>query len=250
MQCPGQDTRYWKPGAVFETTCPKCGGDMEFFKDEASRRCKKCGERMLNPKMDFGCASYCKYAEQCFGSLPSELLAGREDLFKDRVAIAVKRYFGRDFKRIGHATRVARHAEMIGKLEQGNFAVILTAAYLHDIGIKEAQIKHQSTESRYQEQEGPAVAREILTDLGAQPELIDEVCDIVGHHHTPRPEETLNFKVLYDADVLANLEEKYKENPLSQAELENLVQQKFLTASGRELATKELTKCCLVPQSS
>jgi hypothetical protein len=50
--------------------------------------------------------------------------------------------------------------------------------------------------------------------------------------------------------VLANLEEKYKENPLSQAELENLVQQKFLTASGRELATKELTKCCLVPQSS
>ncbi len=167
MQCPGQDTRYWKPGAVFETTCPKCGGEMEFFKDEASRRCKKCGERMLNPKMDFGCASYCKYAEQCFGSLPSELLAGREDLFKDRVAIAVKRYFGKDFKRIGHATRVARHAEQIGKQEQGNLAVILSAAYLHDIGIKEAERKHQSTDSHYQELEGPAVAREILTDLGA-----------------------------------------------------------------------------------
>jgi HD superfamily phosphohydrolase YqeK len=249
MQCPGQDTRYWKPGAVFETTCPKCGGDMEFFKDEASRRCKKCGERMLNPKMDFGCASYCKYAEQCFGSLPSELLAGREDLFKDRVAIAVKRYFGRDFKRIGHATRVARHAEMIGKQEQGNLAVILSAAYLHDIGIKEAQQKHQSTESHFQELEGPAVAREILTDLGAQPELIEEVCDIVGHHHTPRPEETLNFKVLYDADVLANLEEKHKEHPLSQAELAEMLDQKFLTPSGRELAAKELTKCCLAPQS-
>ncbi len=184
-----------------------------------------------------------------WAALPSELLAGREDLFKDRVAIDVKRYFGRDFKRIGHATRVARHAEMIGKQEQGNLAVILSAAYLHDIGIKEAERKHQSTESRYQELEGPAVAREILTDLGAQPELIEEVCDIVGHHHTPRPEETLNFKVLYDADVLVNLEEKHKEHPLSQAELAEMLDQKFLTPSGRELAAKELTKCCLAPQS-
>lgn len=245
MQCPGQDTRYWKPGAVFETTCPKCGGDMEFFKDEASRRCKKCGQRMLNPKMDFGCASYCKYAEQCFGSLPSELLAGREDLFKDRVAIAMKRYFGRDFKRIGHATRVARHAEKIGIQEQGNLAVILSAAYLHDIGAKEAQIKYQSTASQYQELEGPAVARQILTDLAAPPALIDEVCDIVGHHHQPRPEETLNFKVLYDADVLANLEEQYKEQPLSLAELEEILATKFLTAAGRDLAAKELRQCCL-----
>ncbi len=82
------------------------------------------------------------------------------------------------------------------------------------------------------------------------PGLIDEVCDIVGHHHNPRPEETLNFKVLYDADVLANLEEKYKEHPLSQAELAELLTRKFLTPSGRELAAKELTKCCLTPQSS
>ena len=161
------------------------------------------------------------------------------------MAIAVKRYFGKDFKRIGHATRVARHAEQIGKQERGNLAVILSSAYLHDIGYVEAKRKYQSAESHLQELEGPAVARQILIDLKANAELIDEVCDIVGHHHNPRPEETLNFKVLYDADVLANLEEKYKENPLSQAELADLLANKFLTPSGRELAGKELNKCCL-----
>ena len=43
--------------------------------------------------------------------LPPELLAQKEDLLKDRVAIEMKRYFKSDFKRIGHATRVARYAE-------------------------------------------------------------------------------------------------------------------------------------------
>ena len=92
--------------------------------------------------------------------------------------------------------------------------MILTAAYLHDIGIKEAERKYQSTAARYQEEEGPPVAREILSKLGAKAELIEEVCDIVGHHHHPRPEETINFKCLYDADLITNLEEKHKESPM------------------------------------
>lgn len=242
MQCPGQDTRFWKPGAIFETKCPECGGEIEFFKDEASRRCKQCGHRILNPKIDFGCASYCKYAEQCLGELPPELLAQRDDLLKDRVAIAMKRYFGRDFRRIGHATRVARYAEQIGKSESANLAVVLCAAYLHDIGIREAERKHQSTAVRFQEQEGRAVARKILEELGAREELIAEVCDIVGHHHHPRSEETVNFKVVYDADLIANLEEKQQDAAADQERLAALITRAFLTESGRELARRVLLK--------
>ena len=145
MKCPGQDSRYWKPGSIFEAKCPKCGSEVEFFKDDTTRKCKSCGHRFLNPSMDFGCASYCQYAEQCIGDLPPELIAQKENLLKDRVAIEMKRYFKQDFKRIGHSTRVARYAERIGKKENGNLAVILPAAYLHDIGIKEAERKHQST---------------------------------------------------------------------------------------------------------
>jgi len=242
MQCPGQDTRYWKPGAVFETACPECGGEVEFFKDEASRRCKKCGKRMLNPKMDFGCASYCKYAEQCLGDLPPELLAARDDLLKDRVAIAVKRYFGTDFKRLGHATKVARYAEEIGKKEGGNLGVILLAAYLHDIGYKAAKQQFEKPTAEQVEAAGPAVAREILEPLGAKEPLMEEVCDIVGRHHHPGPEESINYRAVYDADQLANLEDQHQKEPLSPEALEKALTDRFLTNTGRELATQTLRK--------
>jgi HD superfamily phosphodiesterase/DNA-directed RNA polymerase subunit RPC12/RpoP len=240
MKCPGQDTRYWGPEAVFEDKCPRCGSSIEFFKDESARKCKKCGHKMINPRIDFGCASYCQYADQCLGELPPELLAQRKDLLKDRVAVEMKRYFGQDFKRIGHASKVARYAEQMVKDEKGDMAVVLISAYLHDIGIAEAERKYQSSDACYQEQEGPPVAGAILKKLGAEQGLIDEVCDIVGHHHHPRPEETTNFKILYDADLIVNLEEKQKESPISQEKLSGIIEKSFLTESGRKLAQKIL----------
>lgn len=230
MKCPGQDSRYWKPEAIFEEQCPKCGHSVEFFKDDPARKCGKCGHRFINPKMDFGCAAYCEFAEQCMGTLPPELLAEKEDLLKDRVAIEMKRYFKADFKRIGHATKVARHAERIGKMERGNLAVILCAAYLHDIGILEGEPNH--------EQEGSPIARDILEKLGAKEALIEEVCDIIGHHHHPREDDTASFKVVYDADLIVNLEKTLKEKPKTGEELENLIANAFLTASGKKEARK------------
>jgi HD superfamily phosphodiesterase len=240
MKCPGQDSRYWKPGAIFDTKCPECGRQVEFFKDDTTRKCNHCGHRFVNPQMDFGCAAYCQYAEQCIGDLPPEVAAQREDFLKDKVAIEMKRYFKRDFKRIGHATRVARYAERIGKSEQGNMAVILTSAYLHDIGIPEAEKKYNSASPKYQHIEGPPIARSILEKLGAKEPLIREVCDLIGHHHWPREEETINFKVLYDADLIANLEEKQKESPMEKDRLEKIIEKSFLTESGRKEAQKVL----------
>ncbi len=240
MKCPGQDSRYWKPGAIFEEKCPECGNDVEFFKDDTARKCGKCGHKFVNPKMDFGCASYCQYAEQCLGTIPPELVAQQEELLKDRVAIEMKLYFKTDFKRVGHAIRVARCAEGIGMKEKGNLAVILPAAYLHDIGIHEAERKYKSTAPKYQEKEGPPIARSILIKLGANEELIDEVCDIVGHHHHPRKDETVNFRVLYDSDLIVNLEEKHKEKPMDSKKMANIIGKSFLTEGGREEARKVL----------
>ncbi len=242
MKCPGQDSRYWKPGAIFDAKCPKCGNEVEFFKDDTTRLCKKCGHRFLNPGMDFGCASYCQYAEQCIGNLPPELIAQKENLLKDRVAIEMKRYFKQDFKRIGHASRVAGYADRIGKEEGGNLAVILTSAYLHDIGIKEAERKYRSTAARYQEEEGPPIAKEILSKLGAREELIEEVCDIIGHHHHPKEGDSVNFNVLYDSDLITNLKEKQKDSPTDPEELAGIIDKSFLTESGRVLAREVLLK--------
>ncbi len=240
MKCPGQDMQYWKPGAIFEVKCPNCGQVVEFFKDDTARKCGGCGHRFVNPKMDFGCAAYCPYAEQCLGTLPEGVAAQREDLLKDRVAVEMKRYFKTDFKRIGHAGRVARHAEAIGKAAQGNMAVILTAAYLHDIGWIEAERKHGDAAAAHHASEGPPAAREILERLGAQPDLIEEVCEIIAHHHDPQAVSSLNFKVVCDADLVESMEEQQKNNPVAADLLEERIRQSFLTEAGRQVAAATL----------
>lgn len=241
MRCPGQDSRYWKPGAIFEVDCPQCGSPIEFFKDETRRKCKKCGNSVVNPHMDFGCAAHCKFAAQCLGELPPELVAQRGELLKDRVALEMKRYFGQDFRRIGHATKVARYADQIGRKEGADLAVVLVAAYLHDIGIREAERLHGSASPRLQHRFGPPVARQILEKVGAEEGLVEEVCDIVGHHHRPREQETVNFRCLYDADLLVNLEEEVKRGSgRSPKSLERIISKAFLTDSGRALAREIL----------
>jgi len=242
MRCPGQDTRFWKPDAIFEVKCPGCGQAVEFFKDESSRRCKQCGYKIINPRLDFGCASWCRYASQCLANMDSGA-AQKGDLLKSRVALAMKSYFQKDFKRIGHATKVARYAEQIARNSGGtNLAVVLSAAWLHDIGIKEAERKYNSQEARYQEIEGPPIARQILAEVGADQALIDEVADIVGHHHHPRAEESANFKAVYDADLIANLEEEQgsRETAKDRQQIAAIIDRMALSESGRELARSVL----------
>jgi ribosomal protein S27E len=67
VKCPGQDQRFWKPDDIFEVKCPGCRGVIEFFKDEPSLKCCNCGRTVLNPKINLGCAKWCKYADQCLG---------------------------------------------------------------------------------------------------------------------------------------------------------------------------------------
>jgi putative nucleotidyltransferase with HDIG domain len=236
MKCPGQDIRYWKPEAVFDVKCPKCGNAVEFFKDDSTRKCRNCGHKFINPKMDFGCASYCQYAAQCVGDLSEEYKAQREDTLKERIAVEMKKYFKKDFKRIGHAMRVACYAEKIGKNEGGDLSVILTAAYLHDIGIHEAARTKASVAAENHEKTGLSVARSILTELGAKKELIDEVCDIIGSHHHSGSNSSLNYRIVHDADLIVNLEEKQKENPMNDKDLTEFIGKNFLTESGRKEA--------------
>ena len=237
MKCPGQDSRFWKPEDVFEIQCLKCGRTVEFFKDDVKRKCR-CGQEIVNPRLDFGCAQWCEYGDQCLGVIPPELEELRQELergrFKEKFSQAMKRYFDKDVKRIQHARKVARFAEAMVKREGGNPLIVLGSAFLHDIGIHEAEKKHGNSSGEFQELEGPPIAKEMLKRLGLRSEMIEEICDIIGHHHHPREEETLNFQILFEADWLVNIEEDgfLKDRK----ELETLIGKVFKTVTGKKFA--------------
>jgi hypothetical protein len=237
MKCPGQDSRYWKQNAIFEAKCPDCGEDVEFFKDDTTRRCKKCGHKFLNPQMDFGCASYCKYAEQCIGSLSPELLAQKEDLLKDRVAVEMKRFFKHDFRSIGHATRTARHAEEIAKGEGGNPAVILTAAYLHGLGGSPCGAGSPGNPSA---PEASGKAGDILKALGAREELIREVSAIIEGMRREVPAADIESRAVRDACAIASLEEELKKGDAGPSKPESSIEAFLSTETGRSLAKRLL----------
>ena len=76
---------------------------------------------------------------------------------------------------------------------------------MHDIGIPDCKKKYKSIEGQLQEIEGPPIAREILKSLNINEEIIKEVWEIIGCHHSPDEIETMNFKIMWDADWLVNL---------------------------------------------
>lgn len=71
-KCPGQDSRNWKADDVHQVPCPNCGVSVEFFKDDRSRKCAKCGTRFKNPFLDMGCAAWCIYAKECVDFVDNE----------------------------------------------------------------------------------------------------------------------------------------------------------------------------------
>ena len=78
--------------------------------------------------------------------------------------------------------------------------------------------------------------------LGAQENLIDEVEEIIAHHHHPGEHENTEFKVLYDAILLADLEDSVKAKSIEPSDLNTKINESFLTESGKLLAC-ELFSC-------
>lgn len=153
-----------------------------------------------------------------------------------QVKAEMQRYFGSDHKRIEHALQVAHYAGLLLEELAADRQVTLAAAYLHDIGIHEAERRHGSNAGRYQELEGPAVARPILEQLGAEAELIEQVCEIISRHHTPGGVDSAEFRIIWDADALVNLREILPGKPLD--EVEKILRRSLVTLPGYRLACR------------
>ena len=244
-KCPGQDSQFWKPEDVIDITCPNCKAVIEFFKDEPKRKCYNCKQEVINPRVDFGCALWCPKAVECVGEeryRQLKAVAQKEsapDKYKTKKELLIsemEKYFGQDRKRIKHARAVLSFAEQLLEKEKADSLVVIAAAVLHDIGIHKAEEKHKSAAGNFQEIEGPPIARGIMEKLCFRKEIIDEVCLIIAHHHSPGKVDSLNFRVLYDADWLVNLKDEFDVE--DKEKLSRVIEKVFLTESGKGLANK------------
>lgn len=232
--------QFWNESAIYEETCPKCGGIVEFYKDDTSRKCGHCEHRMVNPRTDFGCAAYCPFAEQCLGTLPEEFVGQQDNLLKDRVAVEVKRYLKSDFRRIGRIMRCARHAEKLARDEGANIGIAVCAAYLLDLGEVEAAGKSDNPAPDQVIAAGRQLATTILGKLAAKETLVAEVCTLIEAYHRQTGEDRIELKILADAALLVRLEESIKEKSETAPTAEQGLALHLNTESGRLLALKIL----------
>ena len=151
----------------------------------------------------------------------------------------MERVFAETRGMIDHTNTVLGHALSIQEREGGILIVVKAAAILHDIGIPRAREVHGSSSGQYQEIEGPPLAREILTRHHFLPDQIDHICGIVANHHSDRDPQivnTLEFKILWDADWLVNFPGRYRN--ASDRDKASAIEEIFKTERGKELARK------------
>jgi hypothetical protein len=155
-------------------------------------------------------------------------------MLRERLLQSLDAHFGADAKRIAHAREVLRVAEELLRVVPADPRIVIPAAILHDVGIKPAEEKYGSAAGPLQEKEGPPVARAILRELGVPHAEAEEICAIVGRHHSPGPIETLNFGVLFDADCVVNFADAAART--TPEELGRAIEATVLTDAGRRLA--------------
>ena len=151
------------------------------------------------------------------------------------LALAMIDYNNGDPKRIQHTTKVHAYASMIGKcegLDEDTLFILESAALVHDIGIRASEKKYGHQNGKLQEQEGPAVAQDLLTRLGGFTDRqIERICWLVGHHHTYHVCEDLDYQILIEADFLVNLFEDEESPNAIRAVRKNI----FRTESGTRM---------------
>ncbi len=148
-----------------------------------------------------------------------------------QLTMAMITLYSGDPKRIQHFMKVYAFAKMIAEEEQigsKQREIIEAAALVHDVGIHAAEKKHHSAAGKYQEIEGPPIARAMLMALEFSPALINRVCDIVAHHHTYDQIDAVDLQIIVEADFIVNA----YEDGLSKQSIKTFRDKIFRTETG------------------
>jgi hypothetical protein len=239
MRCPGQDWSQWTGEVAFEAPCPKCDAAVEFFKDETSGRCPKCGHRFKNPRVSFDCAKWCSFAEECLGFVPEreERPDPGQGALAGRLIRAIKDQFDTEQARIAKALAVFRQARELLSKEGGDPRIILAAALLLEIAAEKPARGAESVAKPPDEIQSAARVRQILEEIGLDADTTDCVCHIIDGRRTGKDLDTVEFKVVADSELLAKLTAA-KEAGGDPEKLIEIAQQRLKTESGKQRARR------------
>ena len=146
-------------------------------------------------------------------------------------------YYEGDTKRIQHFIKVHSIAKYMGEMEnvdKNSLFIIEASALIHDIGIKNAIAKFNSSVGTLHEEEGEVEARKLLENLDISKDDLERIIYIVGHHHTFSAIDGIDFQILTEAILLVN----YYEDNLPKDNILYSYDKVFKTNTGKHLAEK------------
>jgi HD superfamily phosphodiesterase len=141
-------------------------------------------------------------------------------------------YYDKEAYMTNHMLKVygfAKNIALLEDIEEMKLEILEVGSILHDIGIKESIKKYGSGAGKYQEIEGPPIAREWLKEIGLEQKLIDRVCYLIGHHHSYSFIDDIDFQILVEADFLVNIHE----NEMTKEQIAEIREKYFKTSTGR-----------------
>jgi HD superfamily phosphodiesterase len=167
--------------------------------------------------------------------------------------------FLRTRKNLIHTRIALRYALRLLQSEKGDEDVVIPAALLHDVGWKKIPANLQLTAfgpsptnpklTRVHEVEGAKIAEAILKDLQYPSQKIKEICRIIRGHDTRKRPISRNDRIVKDADKLWRYSRKGMATDRTRfqipcreylAFLEGIVDQWFLTPTGKRIAKREI----------
>lgn len=141
-------------------------------------------------------------------------------------------YYAGDVKRINHFLKVFGFAKAIGEmegLEEYEQEILEIAALTHDIGIKNSELKYNSSAGNYQQIEGPPEAEKLLNELKVEATIIQRICWLIAHHHTYTDIQGKDYQILVEADFLVNA----FEDQMTDSTIKSVGEKIFKTKTGK-----------------
>lgn len=151
-----------------------------------------------------------------------------------KLMLAMIAYNNGDAKRIQHLIKVHAFARLIGEeenMDAKELYILEAAALTHDIGIRNSEKKYATCTGRQQEVEGPPEAEKLLKKLGFADDVTERVCWLIAHHHTYNNINSMDYRILVEADFLVNL---YEDGAGIEA-VKTAYDRIFKTAAGRNI---------------